>query len=150
MNGFSYGGCTPHQPITNKEVVSQEPGSESQEVVEDLPTGELTIYGASDDLIEFEGVYEDEIGCFSECTDGIYFEITNKDNLKDGLVVGLIYDDPAKNGCWNISVGQLGESIPLPDWGLKIITDIDKVDYSVVAHFADIPNNIQVQRIWAD
>lgn len=60
--------------------------------------GTLTIYGASDDLIEFEGDFEDEGDHFGD--DPIYI------HLDDGSVIKALYDN---DGIWRFDPVKLAE-----------------------------------------
>lgn len=67
-------------------------------------------YGASDDLIEIEGVKGgDEFGIFAKEKYVAAF------NLGGKMRVHAIYD-----GCWCFAVGQVDEDIPLPDWPIRL------------------------------
>lgn len=67
-------------------------------------------YGASDDLIEIEGVKGgNEFGIFKV---GPYIAAFN---LGGKMRIHSIYD-----GCWSFAVGQVDEEIPLPDWPIRI------------------------------
>jgi len=69
-------------------------------------------YGASDDLIEVEGVKgADEFGAYVGGAAGIHATF----NVGGKLRVHAIYD-----GCWCFAVGQVDEDIALPDWPLRI------------------------------
>lgn len=89
-------------------------------------------YGASDDLIEVEGIKgADE---FNIVADGPWiatFGIGGK------LVVHALYD-----GCWSFAVGQEDESIPLPDWPIRI-KQHEKA-YSVRLEI-DCPDDVKVR-----
>ena len=60
--------------------------------------GTLTIYGASDDLIEFEGDFEDEGNHFSD--DAIFI------HLNDGSVIEAFYD---QDGIWRFNPAKLAD-----------------------------------------
>lgn len=71
----------------------------------------ITVSGASDDLVEFEGHISDE------------FTVLPNDHWTGDLVapngeqlrVHAHYD-----GCWSVGVGQTDEDIPLPPWSLSL------------------------------
>ena len=52
----------------------------------------VTIYGASDDLVELDGDIRDEIGCYDEPNMKLAFS--------DGTVLSVKYDD---DGCWRVN-----------------------------------------------
>ncbi len=52
----------------------------------------ITIYGASDDLIEVEGDLSEEFGCYDEKENYLSFN--------DGTVLSVVYAD---DGCWRIN-----------------------------------------------
>ena len=81
------------------------------------------IYGASDDLIEFEGGLHGEHGCYN----------TSEENpcavfLSDGTVLAIHYSD---GGIWKINVKEKGALFEK----LDICTDSDAARYSDTAHF---------------
>ena len=61
----------------------------------------ITVYGASDDLIEVEGDVEEEFGAYDEDA-GLLMVCS------DGTVLGIIFD---KGGCWRITPRSTG-------WGI--------------------------------
>jgi hypothetical protein len=72
-------------------------------------TNVVTIYGASDDLVEIDGCPgADEFGAFQP---------DDKNLVHASFVLGgqmrirALYD-----GCWSFAVGQVDEAILLPDW----------------------------------
>lgn len=86
------------------------------------------IYGASDDLVEFDGEFTGEVGCFGtdDRENGVLVMVS------DGTVLEVKY---GKNddAIWGINVLKAG---PLFDH-LDICTDADADPYSDVAHFKD-------------
>lgn len=90
--------------------------------------------GASDDLIEIEGVKgADE---FNVIADGPYIAAFN---LGGQMRVHAIYD-----GCWSFAVGQVDEDVQLPDWPVRLSMQPG------VAHSTrleiDVPSNVKVFR----
>jgi hypothetical protein len=88
-------------------------------------------YGASDDLIEIEGVKgADE------------FNVYNRDenlhhgsfNLGGKMRIHAIYD-----GCWSFAIGQVDEEIPLPDWPCRVKSE----GYSAVLEI-EVPDDVKV------
>jgi hypothetical protein len=79
----------------------------------DLPMTQIAkFYGASDDLIEVEGVKgADEFSAMTH-TDG---GVAGVFNLGGKLRIRAIYD-----GCWSFSVGQVDEDIAIPDWPIRV------------------------------
>ena len=76
----------------------------------------LTIYGASDDLVEFEGSFEEEIGCYDE--QQVVFRL--QDSEGQGCFVIMRYAPPyIPGGVWTAEVAQLGEDLPIP-WPLRV------------------------------
>src|SRR5687768_10910779 len=94
-------------------------------------------YGASDDLIEIEGVKGgDEFGGnWDSRFDGVF-------NLGGKMRVYAIYG--AGSGCWFFGVGQVDEEIPLPDWPIRISQSPD-VAYSTRLEI-DVPDDVKVFR----
>lgn len=88
-------------------------------------------YGASDDLIEIEGVKgADEFG---PSTDRQPYMASF--NLSGKMRVHVIYD-----GCWSFAIGLVNEGIPLPDWPVRI-TQHDDPFYSMHLEI-DVPDDI--------
>jgi hypothetical protein len=66
--------------------------------------------GSSDDLIQVEGCPGgDEFGIYGKGPHVATF------NLGGRVRVHAIYD-----GCWSFAAGQLDESIPFPDWSVRV------------------------------
>lgn len=86
-----------------------------------MPT--LTMYGASDDLIEAEGIP----GCDEFTAD------YNPDSLTMGsfVVGGKMRILAAYDGCWMFAIGQVDEDVPLPDWPISISQHTD-ISYSTM------------------
>jgi hypothetical protein len=104
----------------------------------------ITIYGASDDLIEVEG-----------CKGGDEFNSTEDGPLMwrgdliapDGgqMRVHAILDD-----CWSFAVGQADDSLPLPPWPLTIdqqILEGGKLAYTVEVTI-DAPEGTRLTNVW--
>lgn len=83
------------------------------------------IYGASDDLVEMEGGYDGEAGCYntSEESPCVVF-------VSDGTVLSVIYA-PADRAIWKIQLIEKGVLFNRID----LCTDEDAKPYSDVAHF---------------
>lgn len=93
-------------------------------------------YGASDDLIEVEGVKgADEFSAWTKDDD----DVAGVFNVGGKLRVRAIYD-----GCWSFSVGQVDEDIPLPDWPIRVRQSAS-VPYSVALEI-ECPDDVKVFR----
>lgn len=72
----------------------------------------ITVYGAGDDLVVVDGcdggdeLPVADVAGRAVCWTGT-FTCGN-----DQMLVSAIFD-----GCWHFAVGQVDESLPLPDWG---------------------------------
>ena len=67
----------------------------------------VTIFGASDDLIEFRGDFEEEFGCYAP-------EEPRYLHFDDGTVLSIRWDDNSENHiCWKIDVVKLAEGATL-------------------------------------
>lgn len=89
----------------------------------DKPDKPTEIYGASDDLIEFEGGYCGEFGCYNTSEDepvGVF--------VSDGTVLAIHYSD---EGVWKIDVKEKDSLFQ----SLKIETSSDAARYSDTAVF---------------
>lgn len=93
------------------------------------------IYGASDDLIEFEGDVCGEVGAYG-LRPARYADDEGKSGLvmcSDGTVLSVVYGDFAHRGIWKLTVLQKGALLDRVD-----VCDYEDADpYSDVAHFAD-------------
>ncbi len=98
-------------------------------------TQTAVFYGASDDLIEVDGVKGADEFCNDGATDGI---IAAKFNLGGKLRVYAIYD-----GCWMFAVGQVDEGIPLPDWPMRFTQHSE--GYSAQMEI-DVPDDVKLFR----
>lgn len=69
-------------------------------------------YGASDDLVEVEGVLGgDEFGVYQSGNGRYHGSFL----LGGEMRVHAIYD-----GTWSFAVGQVDEAVPLPDWPVRL------------------------------
>jgi len=89
------------------------------------------VYGASDDLIEFEGELSGEVGCVG-CGDedaalGVLVAFS------DGTVLGVRYGKPGLGGVWAITPLRCGQMFERID----TCVDSDADPYSDVVHFRD-------------
>jgi hypothetical protein len=112
----------------------------------------ITIYGASDDLVEVEGcIGADKFGVYGDGKLLWRGDLVSPDEGK--LRVHAIYD-----GCWHFAVGQADEDIPIPPWpvsftqgGLAPAAPGDEADpyprYSVVLRI-DAPEGTQLRNLW--
>lgn len=75
----------------------------------------VTIYGASDDLIEVEGCKgADEFSAYANDLAVWGGDLIAPDGTQ--MRVYAIYD-----GCWHFSVGQVEEDVRLPGWPVQIL-----------------------------
>jgi hypothetical protein len=78
---------------------------------------DINITGASDDLIEFDGVPDYDEFCNSGSS-----PIKFSGNLiapdGSGVRVIVIYDSqgPESSGCWSVAVGKIDEDTDYPEW----------------------------------
>jgi hypothetical protein len=71
----------------------------------------ITIYGASDDLVEVEGCE----GADEFCTDSWQADLVL--DAANQMRVWCWYDI---DGCWQVGVGQTDESVQFPAWPITI------------------------------
>lgn len=78
---------------------------------------DITVTGASDDLIEFDGVPDYDEFC-NAGTSPIKFSGNLIAPDGSGVRVIVIYDSEGKesSGCWAIAVGKINEDIDYPEW----------------------------------
>lgn len=95
----------------------------------------LTIYGASDDLIEVEGSIREEFQCYSGNGEII---VTAADGA---LRVFLRLEE---NGCWSAGIGQIDEGARIP-WAVAFARP-DHTAYTV-AITIDCPADAQIHMV---
>lgn len=99
----------------------------------------VKFYGASDDLIEVEGCDgADEFNSYERgpvMWHGELFDGT------DTLRVHAIWD-----GCWSFAVGQCDESLPLPNWPIRI-SQHRSLPYSTLLEI-DAPAGAWLVNVW--
>ena len=101
----------------------------------------LTIYGASDDLIEMEGVPgADEFGAWGNGEGGIRGSFVLGGQMRILAIYG-------KRGCWSFALGQVDEGIPFPDWPIRIKQNLirGEVGYSTQVEI-DVPDGVGIVR----
>lgn len=103
-----------------------------------MSAGGITIYGASDDLVEVEGSIRREFDCISGDAELI---VASSDGA---LRVFMRYEN---NGCWSAAVGQIDEGARIP-WPVSIVAS-EKSRYSA-AVVIDCPLDAQVTIIGGD
>ena len=101
-------------------------------------TETLTIYGASDDLVEADGIEgADEFG-----TSGHWIGMI----VAPGGDTAMIYVDYRRNGCWTVALGRYDEDYALPSWGVEIVSDDSLCGYSTVARIR-LPKGSTLQEV---
>lgn len=86
---------------------------------------EVTVYGASDDLVEIEGINgADEFNC-----DGKWVGVLE---APDGGTA-LLYVDYRDNGCWTVTIGRFEEEYALPAWPVVFTANDKECKYSTYA-----------------
>ncbi|WP_141576074.1 hypothetical protein [Actinomadura sp. WMMA1423] len=111
----------------------------------------ITIYGASDDLIEVAGCEgADEFNVYG--SDAMGPVMWHGDLIAPSgaaMRVHVLYD-----GCWHVAIGQVDESIPLPDWPTQIRQHTGgmfpgdrPISYSVVLT-VEAPEGTRLENIW--
>lgn len=89
------------------------------------------VYGASDDLIEFEGELSGEVGCYGNGDDDDALGVLVA--FSDGTILAVRYGKPGLGGVWAITALRSG--------GLFVRIDLcsseDADPYSDIAHFRD-------------
>jgi hypothetical protein len=106
----------------------------------------ITIYGASDDLVEVAGCEgADEFYVASVLLDGQV--CWHGDLVAPGgteqMRVSAFYD-----GCWHIALGQTDESVPMAAWGNGTGQAPD-CDYSAMASI-DAPEGTRLTNVWPE
>ena len=98
----------------------------------------VEVYGASDDLVEIEGIE----GADEFNTDGNWTGVLI---APDGATA-LLYVDYRRNGCWTVTLGRWEEDYALPDWEVKIASDDSLCSYSTVAYIT-VPDGTTVSEL---
>ena len=88
------------------------------------------VYGASDDLIEFEGELHGEVGAYGAGDDDKLGVLVA---FSDGTVLAVRYGKPSAGGVWAIDVLRRGDLFDR----LDVCEDENATPYSDVAHFKD-------------
>lgn len=97
----------------------------------------LTVYGASDDLVEIDGIEgADE---FSVPSDGHWSGVLTAPNGD----TAILYVDYRDNGTWTVALGQWEEEYDLPEWAVKITVNKDLCRYSTYAEIV-VPDGTKI------
>lgn len=102
----------------------------------DTSVSKLTIYGASDDLIELEGAIDDE---YSIGSADDWEAIITADDKEIRVFAAYL-----SCGVWAVSAAPVEDGVPMPDWNIRLENAPDN-DYSS-ALVMDLPTrgvNIQ-------
>lgn len=104
----------------------------------------ITIYGASDDLIEVQGCEgADEFNVYGDDGKVHWHGDFVGPDVREQVRVHAIYD-----GCWHFSAGQVEEDVPLPAWPLAIRQGTkDEAEYTAVLTI-DAPPGTRLLNIW--
>jgi hypothetical protein len=87
----------------------------------------LTVYGASDDLVETSGIDgTDEFDITSESSWSAVIQAPSGETA-------MLYVDLRRNGCWTVSLGRYEEDYALPSWPVSVISDDSICRYSTYA-----------------
>lgn len=106
----------------------------------------ITIYGASDDLVEVEGCegadefYVARVKDGEVCWRARLIAPSTEDDRWQQLCVRAIFD-----GCWHFAVGQVDESLPFPPWPVKVSQHQN--GYSVLLTI-DAPEGTRLDCTW--
>jgi hypothetical protein len=105
----------------------------------------ITIYGASDDLVEVDGCEgADEFGAYGSKANEVNWHgdlVAPGTGAAEQMRVTAIYD-----GCWHFAIGQVDEDVPLPPWGTGI-GQHPEVSYSALLSI-DAPAGTRLTNIW--
>lgn len=105
----------------------------------------ITIYGASDDLVEVDGCEgADEFGSYGYEGTAVHwrgdFIAPGGGTIPEQLRVYAIYD-----GCWHFSLGQVLEDVPLPPWPATF-TQHERGDSVLLS--IDAPPGTRLDNVW--
>lgn len=99
----------------------------------------VTIYGASDDLIEIDGIEgADEFNEVSGHWRGVL-------EAPDGEAA-IVYVDYRPEGTWTVALGQFEEQLTLPAWPQSFEVDENLCEYSVKATI-EVPDGTTIKEL---
>lgn len=79
----------------------------------------LSIYGASDDLIEFEGDFREEYSAGRERNNG------HLNDVGRFVIGGILRVIAFYDGTWSFSIGMVSEEVPIPDrWKITVFRSV--------------------------
>lgn len=100
----------------------------------------ITIYGASDDLVEVYGCDgADEFNTYERSALMWHGDLRAPDGT--AMRVNVLYDD---GGCWSVAVGQVDEDTPFPAWP---VVHRQEGSYSTAA-VVDAPEGTELVNVW--
>lgn len=99
----------------------------------------VTIYGASDDLIEVEGI--DGADEFND-TSGHWRGLLEAPNGE----AAIVYVDYRPDGTWTVALGVFEEGILLPAWPQSFEVNPANCEYSVTATI-EVPDGTRISEI---
>jgi hypothetical protein len=89
----------------------------------------LAIYGCSDDLVEIEGDFREEISA-TKVTLTLGRPEASPGQDAAGVVVQMRYSPDWARACWVASIGPLAEGVPIP-WAVRVVHATHTRDGSV-------------------
>lgn len=103
----------------------------------------ITIYGASDDLIEVEGCLgADEFNSYEHGPVMWRGDLIAPGGV-EAMRVHAVFD-----GCWSVAVGQVDEDVPLPSWPVTV-RQHRSIPYSTVVEVA-APDGTRLDNVWPE
>ncbi|MBO2461713.1 hypothetical protein [Actinomadura violacea] len=108
----------------------------------------VTFYGSSDDLVEVDGCPGvDEFGSYGEVWHGDLIAPGGPLAPGGAMRVHVFFD-----GCWHVSVGQVDETIPLPDWPIRFEQQkgYDGTPSPSVLLTVDAPDGVRLDNVHPD
>lgn len=100
-------------------------------------TSTVTIYGASDDLVEIEGSI---VGADEYSSDGHWVGVME---APDGGTA-YVYVDYRDNGTWTVALGQYEEEFNLPPWPATPFVDPARCAYSTALSI-EVPDGTTIR-----
>lgn len=101
----------------------------------------LTIYGASDDLVEVEGHLVDEYPV--DDNNSVTLHLADASG-NGGCKITMTYN--GRTGCWDATIGLLGEGIQIP-WPVTVRHKPGRDDFYSVFVDIDCPDDVAVQTL---
>lgn len=119
----------------------------SDEITELEALGLVVVFGASDDLCEFNGAIDDEVGCFDGGDIYVNAEgvIANNMDMFDSFIPENSPDFALIRACWDYDGYSWAYETDIPHESFEIFEDGDPYCRGIVFSIADMPKGESVK-----